>query len=213
MPRIYYNQMDLSVQRGALVSHGCVDLLALFWLWQYPDMRFAIVLTPILIALFALHSFSQAPLTEGMQRRTYDRLRNKFGADWDLAASNEEFDLARQRAYLEYSLSKVIVESKTTGQLVTAMTLLFMFSHGQLLPMEYFISVFIGWLAYFVITHSVLRWQLRENSDDLRELKQKKSAQSNAINNLQPKTMPRVGMTYSVGDDGELIEVPKQKNA
>ena len=210
MPRMYYNQSDVDTQRNLLLVHGAVYLLVITWLWGMENPADAVLITPIWTMLFAAHNFAQMPLHEGLQQRTYNRLRNKFGADWDLAATTDEFELEAKKAQLELALKMVLSGSMTTGSLILAQWVLLVVTTGNAFPTDYFMLAFAGWGAYILAVQLFLRWRLSENRSDLRTLK-KKQAQDLAqqrLSDAEVNPQPRIGMTFAVGDDGELIEVP-----
>ena len=107
----------------------------------------------------------------------------------------------------------VLSGSMTTGSLILAQWVLLVVITGNAFPTDYFMMAFGGWGAYILAVQVFLRWRLSENRSDLRTLKKKQAQDfaSQRLSDADVNPQPRIGMTFAVGDDGELIEVPDKE--
>jgi|GEM_PF-4018020 len=207
MPRIYYNQTDHDVQLMLFVVHIVVYAVAVIMIW----LRVILAPVPMTILwtmLAGYHSYWRTSLTDGTQIRTYTRLRNRFGKDWDLAASPEEFDLESKKALLELKLRHVLMDSSPILVVGGAMALfLMLISEASLF--SFVMSVFAGWLLIVIALQVGLRRQLQQNRARYDNLK-KKQQDASVIQTQNLELKPE--QSFIIGDDGELVEVSRQSS-
>ncbi|MEL6308119.1 MAG: hypothetical protein AAFN11_14720 [Chloroflexota bacterium] len=213
MPRIYYNPIDEAVQSGLFLVHAIIFVLGISWLWlmQGASLSFWLGLWTFCLTI---HGVWQSPLHADLQFRTYDRLRNRFGRDWDLAATDAEYNHEQAIARLEAQHKRILPEASRVLVALGAVGMILFYALGSL-PIQLAIVTSIGWGIASSLLWLFSQWRL---SRMLRlsqlESRKKDNAKTQAIPErlVDANQRPRVGMTYAVGDDGELVEIPLAKH-
>ncbi len=159
MPRIYYNQEDYDLHLFLFVAHAITYTVGIIFIWlqttPYVDS-----ITILWTMLLAFHSYWRTRLDDGLQVRTYTRLRNRFGQDWDLAASPEEFEIERKKATLESKLRYVFRDSlRALPAYVASLITLTIFM--EMPPVSIAVLMLVAYLISTLSLQIVLRWQLR----------------------------------------------------
>lgn len=213
MPRIYYNPVDETIQRWAFLVHAIVFVLGSVWL-GIAGISDAILWTTLWTVFMTLHSIWHAPLPiedTALQYRTYDRLRNRFGRDWDLAATDAEYNHEQAIARLEAQHKRILPEATPVLVAIAGIAMILFVMLGDV-PWTWLSANAFGWGIGWSLMVAFSQWRiahyLRPNKPDTRKKDAAKTPQSSQhlIDSTQQR--PRVGMTYAVGDDGELVEVP-----
>lgn len=207
MPRIHYSKAEYHQHLGWFVLHNIAYVVVVASSWAQ-SLALASLLSLFWTALLAYHAYWHTPLEDGMQQRTYDRLRNRLGADWDLAASVADFEIERRKALAELRLRHVLPSCALVGLAVLTTWVTLLFFRSTILPIDYFVSAIAGYGLIAVVLQISLRWQIRVARNTL---KQHKTIHPHRVADLSDDfQMPRPGMTYTVGDDGELVEVRRE---
>jgi len=207
MPRIYYRNEDRIRHTSLFLLHCFVYAVSMALIWRDTVIN-PPALTVIWTALLAYHAYWHTPLQQGLQQRTYNHLRNQFGTDWDLAATAREFELAIQKAAVEIRLARVLPDTALTSLAVLAAWAITLLADGDPLPLGLFAFAAVGLSITTLVLQIMLRARLRDTLRDVqRDLKKRSSHTQLQVLDLQNQ-MPRPGMTFAVGDDGELVEVP-----
>lgn len=213
MPRIYYNPVDEAVQSGVFLGHVVIFVLGISWLWLSRGTDI-LLWSGIWTSLLTVHGVWQSPLHADLQFRTYDRLRNRFGRDWDLAATDAEYNHEQAIARLEAQHKRILPEaSRVLGALGAVGLILFVAT--ETIPLPLAIATGVGWGIALACLWSFSHWRLaRRLRLSQLDARKKDLAQTNTMPQrlVDANQRPRVGMTYAVGDDGELIEVPLAKS-
>lgn len=208
MPRIYYHDADSNHHMVLYLLHSMAyaGFMALMW---FENEHNAVLLSLIWTGLLAYHAYWHRPLLTGFQRRTYDRLRNQFGTDWDLHASPQQFDAERQKAEIEERLRRVLPDTSLVWLTVLGTWALLLFMRtGIVFRPEIFLSALVGQGLVVLCLQGYLRGRLREARRKVKNATPHDVPTRECISIEQlVKRGPRVGMSYGVGDDGELIEV------
>lgn len=209
MPRIYTSDQNQDSQTVLFGFHGLIYVLVLWFAWAN-GLQGVAVLTSMWTMILAYHNYSRWPILDGLQRRTYDRLRNRYGKDWEIGITAQEFEAERQ-----YTLTEAKVRSiaPATIQVVLMLLLLWLaliLTQRLILPAGLITSFWTGLGITFVSLNILMQSRLRNANRYQPTLKKqdKSQAPSVSLNRLQSDLHPRAGMTFAVGDDGELIEVP-----
>lgn len=159
MPRIYYSEEDFTVHTNLFWLHGIVYTLLVAELQGGSGFALPVALWT---ALLAYHSYWHTPLKDGMQLRTYDRLQQRLGVDWDLAATREEFDHEHHKAEIEMRLTQVLPDSSRIWLAVMGAWVILLFTAANPLPLTLFLNACIGWLAAVLLLMLTLNWRLHD---------------------------------------------------
>lgn len=214
MPRIYYEDSGAQFAAFSYFGHALLYTLVLGLLLN--DVLLAIFLWTILLTY---HSFAHAPLGESIQNRTYTRLRNRFGVDWDLAATVEEYDDERRKARIDEERRLLRIQARQMLLWIGFLAVMIVSFSGSISELPLQIGAALGGVALFALP---MEWWLRRRSVAVQQGTQKKAAEKVADADgerlMTPDALnrePRPGYRFGVGEDGELIEMrdedePKQ---
>lgn len=213
MPRIYTTEQNQYSQMVLLFFHCLVYLLVLSFAWSNA-MAGVAWLTIGWTALLAYHNYWRYPITEGLQRRTYDRLRNRFGRDWAVGLTAQEFEVERQTTILEAKLRRVVPAMLHIVLVLVALWASLVILQRVVLPVGLITSFWTGLTITFVGVHVRLQYQLRlanRRTDAIFHKKQQPSPPASRLHQPTLEFRPRAGMMFALGDDGEITEVPLKR--
>lgn len=163
MPRIFYSDAAYRTQQSLLVAHLLAFAGGIFLLHTPLERIGAGIPFSLTVGwslLLAYHAYAVAPIREGFQRRTYDRLRNRYGIDWDLAAPPHAFEYEQHKAVLEYKLRYALRDSgRSVVGLLGAWGLLVIVVE-QRLPLDIIVGFGLGWVVCNVLLRRHLRQQI-----------------------------------------------------